>query len=318
MALWQRNLVEAAFWEDDTTRNVLLTIDRSFWGVCLLNVVGASVAIFRFIQFPSQLIWWGKIVVYFAAAVAVAVAIKRDPEEYYRHRRMVMYGNRVIRILLYPVLMLLLDEEALVKFYISDKLAAGRHAGVVVFWILAQMSGSDLPWGLYFPLPAREGIWLDIAQQSMRLFVTATRCERFLQHPSLQPTVIFMCQGMNVFLSSDMLTPMGAQLRQDFDTQCVEDGPLLLTLFVWLFFGCFWPTFTVWYCELTLKSRFIRRQQGIVEGRPDLWSLTWPYLWTHYIVASAAWPLLQVVLAHRVNREVLMRVLHSTPWSSHI
>lgn len=303
-----------AFWEDGTTRDVLLTIDRSFWAVCLLNVVVGFVVVSGF--FHYRMIWQAVLIVYLTAALAVAAAIGRNPDQYYRHRGKVMLANRVVRIVVYPIMVLFINEEALVKLYITDKLAGGRSPGMVIFWILAQMSGCDLPWGLYFPLPFSQGIWLDIAQQFMRLMVTAMRCAHLLQHPSLKPSVTLLCNRLHAYLDNGMVYPMGSPLRGTLDQQCTKEGPLVLSLFMWWYLGCFCPSFSLWYVESTMKRRFRMRRRGNDDEQLGIWEMVWPYPWTLYVVASSTWPVLQVLLAHRASREALLMFLRGTPWSS--
>lgn len=315
MAFWRRDPMEAAFWEDNTTRQLLLTIDKYFWPIACFNIVTSMTSARRFFH-PCAMIVSGIMLFIIGLTTSMtAVAIRRDPERYYRHRQKIMVCNRVGRVVAFAITMLYMNVDKVEK-NVQDRLLRGKHPMLFVLILLAHAIGNHQMWGLYFLLPVRLGIWLDLLQQGMRLVVTVMYCVRVIQIPPLRQYVTSLCTTMNTFLNTDMLIPLGVPTAPMalFDARCVEDGPLLLTLFSWWFWGCFWPTFTVWYCERLLKKRFMRRQQGIEGEGGDLWVAIRNYLFINVTVACGSWQLLQLLLAYGSNRDRIVRALLYSPW----
>lgn len=312
MAFWGVDTFDSMFWEDETTRNVLLTIDSSLWKPNFVNLMAGAVSIHRFVC--SDFRFWVVVLVltvpYIVIPRAIARAIKRDPVLFYRQRGKIMLLNRLMYICMESVVMLIVTDTAVVE-RIHYRLAVGTKEIVLVLWILVQTLRNHHPWSLYFPLPFKQSIWLDILQQAARLVVVGGFTVRLLEVPQLRPAVTSMCTTMNVFLNTDLISvlPMASVDVKKLDSHCVQDGPLLLTVFVWGFWGCFWPTFTVWYAEFMLKKQFMRQQHGIVGAGPDIWGWAKPYLLTYFIVASAWWPALHVLLAQPHVRDLILRIV---------
>lgn len=315
MPFWRQHTpLEQAFWQDDTTRNVLLTIDRWFWAICLVNVLSQPFWFPRLLDSVVYLTVQALSWCYLIVAVAVAIAITRDEVRYYRHRGKVMFFNRSVRILAYALLGHYVDEQAMVKLYVTDKIAAGRHPLLVVFLILSQVTGNNLLWTLYFPLPFGHGIWLDIVQQGLRILMSGMRSARLLGEPVLRPTVTSMCEVLNASLIG---LPLVSVPMQPFDVCCAEDGPLLLSLYSWWFFGSFWPSFITWYCEYVMRENFERRRReadGEQLGREadrDEWDLrasTRSCIWM-FSMASVSWLLLHGLLGSESTRTLVVRAL---------
>lgn len=313
MVLTNRDPSEDAFWQDIGTQSVLLTIDRCFWPICLINILVEFAWVPRVVlrgvgerlqpaRYSLAVVLCGHLM----AALAVSMAIKRNRALYYRHRGKVMLFNRLIRIALYAQFFRYVDKQHELMAFVTDKITAGRNVLLVIILILIHVPGNHLLWSLYFPLPFNQSIWLDIVQQGVRL-MTVTRCARLLGHRDLRPTVTSACKALNAYIN---MYSMETMQREPFDRRCVEDGPLLLSLFSWWFFGSFLPTYTAWYCESMLRQKFRRRQLNTVGGFWDLPHSFLLYLTVSMAVASFSWVGLQLLMAPQRNRDLVLGVLH--------
>lgn len=313
MPFWRISPLEQEFLEDDSTRHVLLTIDCSFWAICTVNTCA------QFFWFPRIVVdstmrtcTGAAIVLYMLIAALVMVAVIKYPMGYYRHRDKVMIFNRSIRILIYALACWYADTyvddvlaEREKKFYVTDKLAAGRHPLLIIFLILTQVPGNHLLWSLYFPLPIYQGLWLDLVQAGVKL-ISVKRIVRLLELIDMRGPVASVCRSMNLPFN---VYSMAMMYVAPFGKRCGKDGALLLSLFTWGFFGSFWPTFTAWYCESVLRDRFLRRRHHGVGQHRVLWGSIQQYLGTNIVVASFFWLVLQVLLIPERNREMVMRAL---------
>lgn len=306
--------MERAFWEDPTTRELLLTLDGSFWPICLVNIVADYVWSSAVVGCCQHLLSIANVIrlFYLIAAIGVAFAVRRYPDWYYKHRVGIMLLNRVVRVTIYSTLAFQLDHVEYVKQRIAEKLAGGRQAVLAVLQVLCMRFSVHLPWGLYFPLPFRWAIWLDIVQQALRLLCGARICLEVLETSGLRPTVTAACRQMTMFHILVVAPEIVYQeIYPRLDQQCTEQGPLLLSLYIWWFVGCFWPTFTLWFVEFALRERFVvRRRANIRPGlRAGVWGLGWTYLIAHYFVSAVSWCCLQVLLLSKERYDFILRVL---------
>lgn len=307
--------MEEAFWEDNATRELLFTIDSCVWPMAVMSILFSMTSIYRLVQPGAQLVL-GFIMGTIALTTGMtAVAMKWDLEGYYKHRGKLMALNRLGRIVYFAVVMLFMDVDLMVQ-YVDWRLARGAHPLLVLKSLLGKGVGNHQIWGFLFPMAVGQGIWLDILQQGMRLVVMVMYCVRLIQGPVLRPVAVSVCIDLNMVLNTDMLPTLGTPFLPValLDARCVEDGPLLLALFSWWYGGCFWPTFTVWYIEGLLKKRFVRQWGGNAGEFAGWWATIRDYVLVNVIVACVSWPLLQQLLAHGSNRDLLVRTLLSSPW----
>lgn len=309
MPFWRRTAFEEAFWRDDSTRSVLLTIDKSFWAVYIVNLVIDGVAFPRVFN-GRACVWIGAVSCLFLAMVlAVPVAIRRDQAVYYKHRGLLMFMNRAVQLVFCFMLSLGLNDHVLMKLYVTDKLAVGRDRLLVVFLILTHLNGVYLLWTFYFPLPFSQGVWIDLVQMIVRLVITTRRCVYLLAQPDLKPTVTAICTTMNNALVS--MHPMALVLVRKFNLHCEDDAPLLLALFSWWYFGTFLPSFSAWYVEWVLKEKFAERRQLVEDGGPGfpVAPSGFQFLLIITLVAMLYWMSLHLLLGPQRSRDRVWRAL---------
>lgn len=168
------------------------------------------------------------------------------------------------------------------------------HRKVVVMLIGAlKLTGGAHPWSLYFPLPFRYSLILDLVQNLAHLRVHVPLVRKLLVSPLLREA----CQGL-----VGALNGLFMQLPVKNTTRSHEDSAVLLSLYMWFFFAAFLPMFTAWYIEMVYKERFVA---DVVPGRlkEPIAFYALAYLLVFLLVAIQSWNVLYLLVAGQLLRQ---------------